>query len=260
MSAPSGHRGICRTARPPRPSGPDRLFVSYRKADTGGHSAHIFDLLCQRFGDDYVFFDTKFEGGEEFPVRIRDEVARTDVMLVVIGRQWVSIVGRDGEKRLFAPGDWVRQEIELARSRNCRLIPVLVQGAEMPWDDELPESIRWICHRQAVVLANVKEDFDRLAARLEKPSPRNRFAHRHELRTLAPFGSLVRNALLKPCSILFALCVAAIAFWTTPWLIALAIVSYVALTLISFFTLAEAEWVGSRTGPPSDRRAGDEPR
>ena len=46
--------------------------------------------------------------------------------------------------------DFVRLEIEAALTRNVRVIPALVDGAEMPNADELPDTIVKLVRRQAL--------------------------------------------------------------------------------------------------------------
>ena len=74
-------------------------------------------------------------------------------MLVVIGPRWLTASDRQGRRRLDLPADWVRQEIaEGLRGSGVRVFPVLVDGAEMPSEEELPEALRALARRQAFPL------------------------------------------------------------------------------------------------------------
>jgi len=65
------------------------------------------------------------------------------VVLVFIGRDWLSAVGANGARRLDDPKDHVRLELETAfRVSEIRVIPVLVRRAEMPGESDLPTSLR----------------------------------------------------------------------------------------------------------------------
>jgi WD40 repeat protein len=80
-------------------------------------------------------------------------VARCDVLLALVGDQWLTITGEDGRRRLDDPDDFVRLEIEAALTRNVRVIPVLVDGARMPRAGELPPSLAKLVRRQALELS-----------------------------------------------------------------------------------------------------------
>jgi hypothetical protein len=61
-------------------------------------------------------------------------------------------------RRLDDPKDFVRIEIEAALSRGVRVIPILVGGAQMPDESELPPSLAALKRRQALSLDPL--DFD----------------------------------------------------------------------------------------------------
>jgi hypothetical protein len=71
---------------------------------------------------------------------VRFEVERCQTMIVLIGHLWQFARGLSG-RRLYDPNDHVADEIELALRREMRIIPVLVDGAEMPRAEALPERI-----------------------------------------------------------------------------------------------------------------------
>jgi hypothetical protein len=124
---------------PPKTNG---LFISYRRKDTQDIAGRIRDRLVARFGPDKVFFDVEsIEGGEKFPSRIEENVARCDVVLAIIGELWLNIADKTGRRRLDDEADWVRREIALALGKK-RVIPVLVNGAQMPRRQQLPSPIQ----------------------------------------------------------------------------------------------------------------------
>ena len=67
---------------------------------------------------------------------IENQIIQSDILLVVIGPTWLDCE-KDGERRLFADKDWVRDEIEIGLEIGINVIPVLVRGAKMPNDKEL---------------------------------------------------------------------------------------------------------------------------
>src|SRR5262249_30582965 len=77
-----------------------------------------------------------------------------DVLLAVIGPGWLTSVDARGLRRLDNPADFVRIEIEAALARDIRVIPVLVDGAPMPAEQDLPDALRSLADRNAVRLAH----------------------------------------------------------------------------------------------------------
>jgi hypothetical protein len=70
------------------------------------------------------------------------------VLIAIIGPNWLGTQD-DGPRRLDDPDDWVRLEVEAAISRGIRVIPVLVDGARMPVETELPQSCEaWLDGRR----------------------------------------------------------------------------------------------------------------
>lgn len=138
-----------------------RIFISYRRGDSAGHSGRLYDRLRAAYGDDRVFMDvTGIEAGIDFVDAIDAAVGSCDVLLAVIGPEWLSSTGSDGKRRLDDPNDFVRVEIGSALRRDVRVIPVLVDDAGMPAADALPEDIKRLARRQAVELRDKRWDAD----------------------------------------------------------------------------------------------------
>jgi hypothetical protein len=80
-------------------------------------------------------------------------------MLVVIGREWVLDAG--GRRRLEEPDDYVAMEVANALRRNLRVIPVLVEGAQMPTAADLPAQLAALTRRHAFELSDARSHIDR---------------------------------------------------------------------------------------------------
>jgi outer membrane murein-binding lipoprotein Lpp len=147
------------------------VFINYRREDSAGHAGRLYDALSERFGEDHVFMDVDaIDPGEDFAEVVEQKVGSCDVLIALIGRSWVTTTDREGRRRLHKPHDWVRQEIQTAlERRDTRVIPALVQGAEMPAPDELPEPLRKLSHRNAVELRDARwgDDVARLVKHLD---------------------------------------------------------------------------------------------
>jgi hypothetical protein len=140
---------------------PGRIFMTYRREDTAYPAAWLFDRLVSHFGRDLVFKDIdSIELGDDFVEVITAAVGSCDALLALIGGRWLSITGRDGRRRLDDPGDFVRLEIEAALARDVRVIPILVEGAQMPRAEELPASMAKLARRQALELSPARFDAD----------------------------------------------------------------------------------------------------
>jgi hypothetical protein len=127
-----------------------QIFISYRRHDSAYLAATLSDKLQQHFGPNSVFFDVdNIPLGVDFRKYIGDAVGKCDVLLIIIGDQWVGTVDRKGNRRLDDPSDYVRIEIESALKRNIPIIPVLVEEATMPAPADLPETIQSIAFRNA---------------------------------------------------------------------------------------------------------------
>ncbi|HKY26640.1 MAG TPA: toll/interleukin-1 receptor domain-containing protein [Pyrinomonadaceae bacterium] len=130
-----------------------KIFLSYRRSDSAYVAANLSDKLQQRFGRDSVFFDVDtIPLGVDFREYIGNAVGQCDVLLAIIGDQWVRSVDAQGNRRIDNPSDFVRVEIESALKRNIPVIPVLVGETEMPSAEDLPEAIQSIVYRNATEL------------------------------------------------------------------------------------------------------------
>jgi len=139
---------------------PGRIFISYRREETAYPAGWLFDRLVDRFGGQ-VFKDVdSIELGDDFVEVITNAVGSCDVLLALIGDQWLTIKDEDGQRRLDDPTDFVRLEIEAGLKRDVRVIPILVAGARMPRTADLPPSLAKLVRRQALELSPARFDFD----------------------------------------------------------------------------------------------------
>lgn len=139
------------------------IFISYRRSDTAGATGRLADALATRFGSHEVFRDVDaIEAGVDFRVALDRALNSARVVLVVIGRSWLSSQSEWTE--LEPPEDYVRLEIDEALERNVLLIPVLVEGVEMPGPEDVPPSIRALVYRQGHEMSESRwtYDFERL--------------------------------------------------------------------------------------------------
>jgi hypothetical protein len=133
------------------------IFISYRRDDTEGEAGRLFDDLTREFGSKNVFMDVAgIRPGVDFVQAIEANVADCGVLLAIIGPTWATIASAGGVRRLDDPGDFVVLEIASALKREVPVIPVLVHGAKMPSQDQLPESLKSFSHRNSVELSHAR--------------------------------------------------------------------------------------------------------
>lgn len=147
------------------------IFISYRRDDTRQAAGRLADDLGDRLGADRIFRDIeKIELGVDFEEALNQALVNCEIMLVLIGRQWSRITDAQGRRRLEQPNDWIRIEIVSALKRGIRVVPVLVDGADLPPESDLPEDLRPLVRRQALEIedARWKSDVARLAESLAR--------------------------------------------------------------------------------------------
>jgi class 3 adenylate cyclase len=151
-------------------SGP-RFFLSYRREDSAGHAGRLADHLLGRFGSGSVFMDVEsIQGGVDFAGEIARAIGGSDAVLVIIGPGWIDARGPGGARRLEDPADFVLSEVAAALDSQVRVIPVLVSGASMPTEDELPGPIADLGRLNAVEIQDRRwrEDVEALEDLLER--------------------------------------------------------------------------------------------
>jgi len=147
-----------------------RIFISYRRADSAGYAGRIYDRLTAHFGVDAIFMDVDtIEAGLDFVKVLQNAVQSCDVLVALIGRRWLDIKDETGKRRLDEPEDFVRIEIAAALERDIRVIPVLVDGVNMPYSTELPENLKPLARRNAFQVDHhsFNADARRLISQLE---------------------------------------------------------------------------------------------
>jgi formylglycine-generating enzyme required for sulfatase activity len=149
-----------------------KILISYRRDDSADVTGRIYDRLTQQFDRASVFKDVdSIPLGVDFRIYLDEQVAKCDVFLAVIGRDWIRKRGSKGKSRLEEPGDFVRIEVESALKRQIPVIPVLVGGASIPPAERLPASIQDLSYRHGIVVRpdpDFHRDLDRLIEYLKQ--------------------------------------------------------------------------------------------
>jgi hypothetical protein len=110
-----------------------RFFLSYRRDDAGYPASSLYRELTAAFGAENVFKDVdSIALGDDYVHCIISAVTSSDVLLALIGRSWLYHRRRRGRRRIDAPGDLVRLEIETAIRTGRIVVPVVLDGTTIP--------------------------------------------------------------------------------------------------------------------------------
>lgn len=145
------------------------IFISYRRSDSADITGRIDDRLRARFGAKNIFKDVdSIPLGVDFREYVDAQVSQCQVLLAIVGDAWLE---PKESPRLNQERDLVRIELESALGRKIPVIPVLVGGADIPSEQDLPASLRSLVYRNAIqvrVDPDFHHDMDRLIAGLEQ--------------------------------------------------------------------------------------------
>lgn len=144
------------------------IFISYRRSDSTDTVGRIYDRLSDSFGKESVFKDVdSIPLAVDFRQEIDDQIKSSKVILAVIGANWLKVL----KERFEDPHDWVRIELETALLYKIPILPVLVNGAQLPHAADLPISLRNLVSQNNTQVRQDPDfhtDMDRLIERLKK--------------------------------------------------------------------------------------------
>jgi len=113
------------------------IFINYRRHDSRLHSKLIYDSLMSEYRKQIFFDHESILGGDYWIRNIQQSLKASQIVLVVIGPQWLKIAKQRSEAHKASKDDidkrdWVIHEIEEAIAQRKRIIPVLVENAQLP--------------------------------------------------------------------------------------------------------------------------------
>ena len=143
-----------------------KIFISYRREDSREATNRIAKRLKNQFGDDSVILDTdNFLLGKDFREEIMQNLRSADVVLVVIGEFWHSIIQSRSET---SEVDWVLKEVETAIQENKIVIPLLLDGIGIPPSIILPPTIQELPNKNGLPIHTSTYHFDAGIRRLNQ--------------------------------------------------------------------------------------------
>jgi hypothetical protein len=130
-----------------------KAFISYRRSDCSNTVGELYTLLLTSFSRRQLFLDEEsIAPGSDFRLALENDLKRCSVLLCVIGPDWLDAAKKSGQRRLDDPQDYVRTEIATALRKRIPVVPLLVGGAKMPTERDLPEELKDLSFRQAIEL------------------------------------------------------------------------------------------------------------
>jgi O-acetyl-ADP-ribose deacetylase (regulator of RNase III) len=132
------------------------VFINYRVRAQAGYAALLDRVLTETFGPDAVFRDFRsVRPGDDFTKEVFDGLRSSVALLAVVGPGWATSAGG---------ADWVHRELAEAFTAGVRVIPVLVEDAELPAEHTLPADIAALSRCQALRLrfSSIEHDLDRI--------------------------------------------------------------------------------------------------
>jgi TIR domain len=124
---------------------PLKVFISYRRLDTQWPAKTLYDALRLVLPAESIFYDIdSIPPGEDFEQFYKKTAGSCDVLLALIGPQWINAIDeKTGKRRLDDPTDPVRNEIAAAlKQKNTTVVPVLFDGTAMPPAARLPPDLQ----------------------------------------------------------------------------------------------------------------------
>lgn len=147
------------------------IFISYRRGADSGFAGRLYDRLEASFGRQRVFMDVaSVAPGEDFVDVLKSRIVGCDLLLALIGREWLAATDATAQRRLQNADDFVRIEIGAALAQGKRVIPVVIDDALMPRAEDLPDELKPLARRQAIRVTHERfsDDADHLVRTLEK--------------------------------------------------------------------------------------------
>jgi hypothetical protein len=144
-----------------------KIFICYRHKDRKEIVDRIADRLAIRLssgrhGSGRVIRDiSTLKGGDHFVKELGAALDEANALVAVITPDWLEAKDDSGRRRLDAPNDWVRTELEVALHRkHVKIVPLLIDGAIMPIALDLPMGIKELAYRHALELPKTPTDLD----------------------------------------------------------------------------------------------------
>jgi hypothetical protein len=126
--------------RPKDLAGKRGVFFCYRRTDSNAAVGRLYDDLNRLLPGCIFGYSSDLESAVYVKEAVREAI-ESSVVLVIIGKNWLTGADAEGTPRIQSPNDFVRFEIATALKAQRLIIPILVDGASMPSEYFLPADI-----------------------------------------------------------------------------------------------------------------------
>jgi hypothetical protein len=148
-----------------------QIFISYRREESRWVARSLHSRLCRDFDQEKMFIDVDTVPlGDDFVKVIETTVPKCDILIAIIGPNWVSARDGEGVRKIDKAHDFMRLEIVTAFEAGIWVVPVLVDGATMPGPDDLPESLKPLARRNSLPITETSfvGDCNRLVSEIQR--------------------------------------------------------------------------------------------
>jgi hypothetical protein len=172
-----------------------QIFISYRRSSGAGYAGRLAQSLKKDFK---VFFDTSsIEYGKKFDEHIEEGLKSSTVVLAILDDRSV-----EEFKKRENQDDFVLFELETAYANKIPIIPILMNNAPMPTQEELPASLSFLPFLNAFGLRHERftDDTEVLIREISETYGNNRFIRRFKVCCIALMIALLLFAFKVPVS------------------------------------------------------------
>jgi hypothetical protein len=131
----------------------------------------LYTHLTKEFPNDEIFMDIdSITHGADFVEVIEKNVSKCDVVVAVIGKEWLKVSDKSNIHVAGISSDYVFLEIFTALRLNIPILPVLVDEAKMPIEENLPTEIKALSRKHAIEISfgHFNSDAERLVLAIKK--------------------------------------------------------------------------------------------
>ena len=137
------------------------IFISYRRSNSKWAAKLIHDTLAQVFTQEKVLKDQySIDPDRLKESEVQKQVAAADVVLVVMGPEYVTLTNPFGQPQLWVEGDYAALEVQKGFALDKVVVPVLLDHRPMPEAEDLPPGIRKLVESRSFKLSVEKFDKD----------------------------------------------------------------------------------------------------
>ena len=120
------------------------IFISYKNDGSGNQFAARLCQDLEKMGYS-VYFNSNEERAHSFPERLKTAVAECRDFILILS------AGCLAQLKQHDTVDWVREELLTARKHGKHIVPILMEGVDLPkYAEEMPEDLRFLPHIDAI--------------------------------------------------------------------------------------------------------------